>query len=692
MSREAREYFRRLFNRQIPRSPRGRSAASDKGDSRVLLARSAVETSDDIHAYKPFVDGLRAVAILSVIAGHLELPGASGGFVGVDIFFVISGYLIINRIVADIRGGQFSLLDFWARRVLRILPPFLLVAAVCVPLAVAVLVNPEYREFGASFFFATIMQANHYFLAKQDYFDTAAYVKPLLHVWSLSLEEQFYIAAPLVLIGLTAAASRLSVSSARRMWLAFTAGLFLLSFVLCIALTRPRHNIAFYVSLPRVWEFLLGGIVPLCVARARGWTSATITALAVAGVAMIAAAVGGFGPETMFPSWRATLPAVGAMLIIVSGLAHPRNVVARALACAPFVAIGLVSYSWYLWHWPLLSFLRIANSGARDLGMEVGAIVLALVLAVLTWRFVERPIRQWRRRAAPRSAAVVLSAVAACVLLGGAGSAWSMLVMPHLTPSIAGLAPLVVAAKDYPPVVRRGDFAGDSQADMLTDGLRERSRREGDALKVTMYPGCPPILHVTTLYASQPETKCHELYDNPRLDGAEFLILAARWDLYVAPPPPDRDFIPFALADPQTGTPSAHPYQLLADGLSAMIAEAKRAGVKRILVIGSFPRFPAYVPNCVLRIIHLGIDRCSASRASVDAYLARTRETLRQVTAGIDGVRLIDPIGVFCTSSLCRPYEGGTVYFKDNSHLSPAGAERFFDAFRSDLRWALVGE
>jgi len=658
----------------------------------VLLVKSAVETSDDIHAYKPFVDGLRAVAILSVVAGHLDLPGVSGGFVGVDIFFVISGYLIINQIVADIRAGKFSLLDFWARRVLRILPPFLLVASVCVLLAVAVLVHPEFREFGASFFFATIMQANHYFLAKQDYFNTAAYVKPLLHVWSLSLEEQFYIGAPLVLIGLTAVSSRLSTASARRVWIAFTAGLFLLSFALCIALTRPRHNIAFYVALPRAWEFLLGGIVPACVATVRRWPGAAVTALAVAGVVMIAAAVAGLGPESIFPSWRATLPALGAMLIITSGLADQRNVVARALACAPMVAIGLVSYSWYLWHWPLLSFLRIAGSGARDLAMELGAIAFALVLAVLTWRFVERPIREWRRRAAPRSVAVVLCGIAGCVLIGSAGSAWSILVMPRLTPSLAGLEPAVVAARDYPPVARRGSFAGDSQADMLTRTLVEGSRREGDALKVTMYPGCPPILHVTTLYNGQPDAKCREVYDNLRLDGAEFLILAARWDLYVTPPPPDRDFIPFMVADPQTGGPAAHPYRVLADGLSAMLAEAKRAGVKRILVIGAFPSFRARAPNCVLRIMRLGVDACSASRAVVDAHLAGTRETLRRVTAGIDGVRLIDPIGVFCTSSLCRPYEGDTVYFKDDSHLSPAGAERFYAAFRGDLRWAMVGE
>lgn len=658
----------------------------------MLLAKSAVETSDDIHAYKPFVDGLRAIAILAVVVGHLELPGASGGFVGVDIFFVISGYLIINQIAADIRDRRFSLLDFWARRALRILPAFLLVVSCCLLLAVVVLVQYEYRAFADSFFFSTIMQANHYFLIKQDYFENIAYAKPLLHMWSLSVEEQFYFVAPLALIGMTAWANRHSSGAAARMWIAVTAGLFVVSFVLCVALTRDRHNIAFYIMPARGWEFLLGGVAPLCVATVRGWPGRAIAALALAGVAAIAVAVGGLGPETAYPSYLATLPALGAMLIIVSGLADPRNVVARTLATPPFVAIGLVSYSWYLWHWPLLSFLRLRDSGARDLVTELGAIALALVLAALTWRFVERPVREWRRRAAPRSVTVVLAGTAACILIGSAGALWSKYAMPHLTPSLAGFEPVVVPAAAYPPVARHGDLVGDSQADTLAESLVEHARRAGASLKVVKYGGCPPLLHVTILYNHKPLATCRERYRGLNLTGSEFLVLAAVWDLYVTPPPPDRDFVPFGLADPQTGGPAADPYALLASGLTAMIAEAKRAGVKRILVIGAFPRFPTRPPNCVLRILRLGIDRCSPSRASVDAHLARTTETLRRVTAGIDGVRFIDPIGVFCTPLLCRPYEGHTLYFTDIIHLGPAGAERFYRAFRDDIQWALVGE
>jgi len=659
----------------------------------VLLAKTAIETSDDIHAYKPFVDGLRAVAILSVVAGHLELPGVSGGFVGVDVFFVISGYLIINQIAADIRNGRFGLWDFWARRALRILPAFLLVVSACLVLGVIVLVQYEYRAFADSFFFSTIMQANHYFLVKQDYFENIAYAKPLLHMWSLSVEEQFYLVAPLALIGLVAWASRRPSAVAARTWIVVTAGLLVVSFALCVALTVERHNIAFYVMPARGWEFLLGGLAPACVATVRGWPGAARTALALAGLVAIAVAVGGFGYDTTYPSYRAALPALGAMLIIVGGLADPRSIVARTLATPPFVAIGLVSYSWYLWHWPLLSFLRLFGSGARDPVMELGAVALALALAALTWRFVERPVRDWRRHAAPRSIRVVLAGTAACVVIGSAGALWSKYAMPLVTPSLAGFESVVVRAAAYPPVARRGDLVGDSQADRLSETLVENARRAGASLKVTMYGGCPPLRHVTVLYRRiNPLETCHELYRRLSFTGSDFLILAAVWDLYVTPPPLDRDFAPFWLADPRSGAPAEDPYAQLASGLSATIAEAKQAGVKRILVIGAFPRFPTRPPNCVLRVIRLGVDHCSPSRASVDARLARTRETLRQVTAGIAGVRLIDPIDVFCTPSVCRPYQDHTVYFSDILHVSPAGAERFYQAFRADMRWALTGE
>ncbi len=173
-----------------------------------LFGRSRMQTvdvSDDIRTYRPFIDGLRAIAILTVVGSHVGIPGFAGGFVGVNIFFfVISGYLIIGQIISDIRNGRFSLVGFAARRALRILPAFLLVITTCLVLVTTVFVQFDYKEFAQSVFRSALMFANHHFLSHQGYFDTVAITKPLLHTWSLSVEEQFYLVAPLTLVGLFA--------------------------------------------------------------------------------------------------------------------------------------------------------------------------------------------------------------------------------------------------------------------------------------------------------------------------------------------------------------------------------------------------------------------------------------------------------------------------------------------------------
>src|SRR5262249_8816960 len=153
-----------------------------------------------IRTHRAYIDGLRAVAILTVVASHTALPGFKGGYVGVDVFFVISGYLIINQILEDIKSGRFNVFDFWARRTFRILPAFLFVILICMLVATTFVVQPEHKEFSESFFLSALMVANHHYLAHQGYFDMAAFTKPLLHMWSLAVEEQFYLVAPLILL------------------------------------------------------------------------------------------------------------------------------------------------------------------------------------------------------------------------------------------------------------------------------------------------------------------------------------------------------------------------------------------------------------------------------------------------------------------------------------------------------------
>src|SRR5581483_7302692 len=352
---------------------------------------------DDVRSYKPFVDGLRAIAILTVVGSHVGVPGFAGGFVGVDIFFVISGYLIIGQIEADVVGRRFGFLDFAARRALRILPPFRLVMLTCLVLVSTVFVQFDYDDFSDSFLQSALMFANHYFLAHQGYFEPAAFTRPLLHLWSLSVEEQFYLVAPLAIVTLYALTRALAPGTAQHLRNLVAALIAVASFAACIVLTYGvSHNAAFYVMPARGWEFILGGNAVALVPLLRRTSGRVADVLALAGVAAIAFAVVSFGATTYYPTFRAAFPVVGTTLIIACGIAAPGNLVARALSLPPMVAIGLVSYAWYLWHWPLLSFLRTSDFTRSDIAKALAVALLALVLAALTYWFVERPIKIWR--------------------------------------------------------------------------------------------------------------------------------------------------------------------------------------------------------------------------------------------------------------------------------------------------------
>jgi peptidoglycan/LPS O-acetylase OafA/YrhL len=655
-----------------------------------MTSRSC-SSPNDIYTYKPFIDGLRAIAILTVVAAHVGVPGATGGFVGVDIFFVISGYLIINQIIADIRSERYSFFAFEARRALRILPAFLLMMTACLVLGTFFILS-EYKWFAESYFFAAIMQANHHFLSHQDYFELTAFEQPLLHTWSLAVEEQFYLIAPLTLFGLSTWTRNFKPAAVKRTWIIVTVGLTLATFTTCVIFTVGTRNFSFYLMPMRGWEFILGGAAPVFVLTVQRFPRWTINLLAIAGVAAVALAVGTFDADTIFPSYRAALPVLGATLIIVSGLAYPQNQVARVLATRVMVSIGLVSYPWYLWHWPLLSLFRIANFGVRNLILELGVGVLSLVLAVLTYRLVEVPVRNWRRSFTPRPVPVVLSGVAACLIVGVSGYGWAMYVAPHFLPALDGLDPIPVAGTANPPPSRHGVLMGDSHAFAIVGPLQDHARPMGSSVTLIGALGCPPLLNVAVEdHQGVRRTLCDERFGNLSLTGFEFAILTARWNYYAGLSPSDAYLGPAMPANAEGRDQASDPYALLDKGLTSMIDAAMQSGVRRILVIGPLPEFAAHPPDCLIRQLWFSIGLCTVSRDETNQRRAKTIETLRSVSSRFEGVRLIDPIDVFCTATTCRSFEGRTLFFHDTNHLSPGGIERMYRAFQSDFKWVLTG-
>ncbi|HZQ12526.1 MAG TPA: acyltransferase family protein [Pseudolabrys sp.] len=654
--------------------------------------------SDQLHQvrkYRAFIDGLRAVAILTVVGSHSGLPGLHGGFIGVDIFFVISGYLIINQIVEDIEAKRFSFFGFAMRRTFRILPAFLLVMVSTLVLATTVFVQPEHKEFAESFLLSGVMLANHHFLAHQGYFDMAAVTRPLLHMWSLAVEEQFYLLAPLTLLSMTAATAGMSRTNRSKAWSAMTILLGIASLAVCIAFTYPpgRPNVSFYIMPARGWEFILGGAVPSLATAMRRLPAWVSEWLAFAGLVAIVAAVVWFDPETIYPSYWATAPAAGATLIIVGGLLNPGGYVVRALATAPMVGVGLVSYSWYLWHWPLISFVLTINFGQQQLGEQLAAAAVALVLATLTYRFVEVPTRRWRQQCPFRPGGVVAAGALSCLLVAGLGYLWSLRVAPLMQPQLSGLEPVRSLAGGYPSVSHRGVLLGDSHAIVITKPLQDYARRAGAVVSAITRAGCPPILNAEVKDdRGRIASYCDPFFQKIAFQGDEFAIITARWNFYLGLPPSDPLYASDTLVAAGAADGAQDPYQIMAKGLAAAVGRAKQAGVRRILVIGPLPEFPWHAPYCVMRSIRLGIDICSIPRANVEARRAKTISTLRGVLDHADGVRFVDPIDLFCTRTECRPNDGAELFFSDMSHLSTAGTARLYGTFAHDFLWALTGE
>jgi peptidoglycan/LPS O-acetylase OafA/YrhL len=390
-----------------------------------VLAREtpvAPATSADAHpAYRPDIDGLRALAVLSVVLFHAFPSRLRGGFAGVDIFFIISGYLIGSILIKGMQQGSFSFADFYARRVRRIFPALAVVLAAVLAFGWFALFPDEFKKLGRHVFGGTAFISNFLLWDEVGYFDTAAETKPLLHLWSLGIEEQFYIFWPLLL----ALAWRL-----RWNMLAMALALGVASFAVNVLGVHKFPSATFYSPASRVWELLMGASLAYVsvnqlrpfvgVRRPHGVSQFEFDSLrlrhaaSLAGLALLAMAVLLTTRERAFPGWWALLPTSGALLLIAAG---PRAVVNRhILSNRVMVWVGLVSYPLYLWHWPLLSYAQIIESGLPSSKIRGAAVLAAVALAAATYRLVEKPLR-----GATRGRAKVIGLALAMSVLALAG-------------------------------------------------------------------------------------------------------------------------------------------------------------------------------------------------------------------------------------------------------------------------------
>lgn len=372
--------------------------------------------------FRPDIEGLRAIAVMLVVASHANLPGLKGGYIGVDVFFVISGFLITTLLHAEwTRSGSIDILAFYGRRLRRLMPAFALMLAFVVLATRVVYAPTEQPQMLQSAFAATLYFSNiHYALEATNYLAPQTRFDPVLHTWSLGVEEQFYLVWPLILLlaGLLARHNKGRLDP----FVLLVGGLLLPAFLACIYLTTTHQPLAFFMPFTRAWEFSFGALVALCAARwlvagaplarllARSGVANALTLLALA---LIVGAGIGLTETSTFPGVLALLPVTGtALLILLVPAAPAGTLVGRLLALPPLQWVGKLSYSWYLWHWPLLVVGRVLlpeSTLATDLTLAIAGLVMAQV----SYTLVEHPVRMasfFQRKAAPYALALVIAA------------------------------------------------------------------------------------------------------------------------------------------------------------------------------------------------------------------------------------------------------------------------------------------
>lgn len=646
--------------------------------------------------YRPDIDGLRAIAVVPVVLYHLDKQAVSGGFVGVDIFFVISGYLITSILLGELEATRFSLVRFYERRVRRILPALLAMLAGVLAAGYAFLLPSEFVELSRSAVATLFFASNFYFNDEGDYFRHAADSAPLLHTWSLGVEEQFYIVFPLCLA--------LAWRFARERLATAIGILALASFALGVWGVQAHPKAAFYLTPFRFWELALGAL--LAMGRFPRLERRSVReAAGAAGLALILASVFAFSSSTTFPGLAALAPCLGAALLLYAG-AGGDSLARRLLAFRPVAFVGLISYPLYLWHWPIIAFFRIVSEREPTM-LDSAAIFGASVgLATLSWRFVEMPVRRGgamapasRLFAAVGGGAALCLAAALSILLAGG--------LPSRLPAPAArnleIAKLETVEKQACFERRRNSprpepcqmgpedgrnprvlVMGDSHAAALAPGLAERAGAHGERIAVRARELCPPLLGTTTIFRSRDEG-CRQInaeaLDYVRRHDIRHIVLVARWNLYT------QGWTGGGASDVflDDGASRAHSYRENAGTISRRLAETVRqftADGRDVWLVLQAPANFFHVPNELARAALVPALRREARGMSLPEHLGRSKPMLDVVAALPADPRLhiVDPAGRLCDRAACRlTNAAGVALYTDSDHLSPAGAREVAD-------------
>jgi peptidoglycan/LPS O-acetylase OafA/YrhL len=626
-----------------------------------MAGGSMTSSGVDHIRYRRDIDGLRAVAVGAVVLTHATIsPYIQGGFIGVDVFFVISGYLISSTLFKEMSRGEFSVANFYRRRILRILPALLVMLGASSIVALLYLLPGELKEFAQSQTATIAFVSNFFFWVRSGYFDAPSATKPLLHTWSLAIEEQFYIVFPLFLL-----AMHRFQRDRLFFWVMAIAIVSLLVSIICVAYAPTQ---AFYLLPSRAWELMLGAILALNRSDIQFGT-ALRDSLSVAGLAMIVAPIFLYDSTTPFPGLAALPACLGTALIIFTGETGT-TYAGRVLSLPPFVFVGLISYSLYLWHWPILVFQRQGMpfwSFHYQKELDAALVGVAVILATISWRFVESPFRGKRLKAIPTRWIMIWTACASSVLIAVSAIFWTS-GLPARFPATA----IQVASYlnyDVDPYYRsdtcfiyRGGFADfDKKTCLIHSSTKPNYLLVGDSHAAQLYYGLAHVFPDVALsqatagscksfgvqHPDAPDPACAQLMSyifNEYLpkNRVDKVLIAAAWNEF--------DFAP----------------------LRERLLWLKSHHIE-VVLFGPVPRYNVPLP----RLLALAIQSNNESPVTraVTIGVDKMDRDMKRMAAQLS-VPYISLFDLLCKGSVCLhyTYDNAPLQF-DGSHLTKEGSE-----------------
>jgi peptidoglycan/LPS O-acetylase OafA/YrhL len=666
----------------------------------LRFASSYLSNGPSNMAYRPDIDGLRGIAVLLVVAYHYF--GVRGGFVGVDIFFVISGYLITTILLRELSLNQFSLSNFYIRRIKRIFPALILVIASCLIFGGLVLLSNEYALLGKHVLAGTMFSSNIVFWLEAGYFDKASHLKPLLHLWSLGVEEQFYIFWPLILFW----AYKQSWSFGR-----LISGLIVLSCLMCIYVSSISAVTAFYWLPTRAWQLLAGA--GLAYIQLHGSPRYQLVnqelkknALSILGLVIILFSASQLSAGNVYPGYWALIPTIGAVLVIFSGEQSWIN--KKILSRKWIVYVGLISYPLYLWHWPIISFARIMGNGEVARTTKIVCFLISLLLAYLTYVLVEKKIRQHK------DSKIVIKLIALMIVMGIAGT--SLMIFkgfPERYPekeeifrslnaqSDEGLSSqfklpcersflaqnhLGACQKSNSEKLPDAFLIGDSHAISSYPGLAYQYQQSQKTLMMVARGACVPLMGVETHRRGEPDV-CKKIMDETyeyvlSSDSIRDVIVIFRGPWYLhggGKSYNTKESNPIVLNDLSFEDAIIKTYQAL---------ESKN---KRMILFVDVPELDFLPEECVnLRPLQLGVKKlntsCTVPYSKAYEISREYRERVKKISHQLPKLVLFDTFNHFCFEGNCFAKKDGQMFYQDGNHLSQSGSiylgEKFFEENR----------